>query len=208
MLCENRPVVSGSPSSCTIDSALVPLPSFILFCVVGVVVFLRLREHRAKLAGVTRARQYYLLPRGLRILAALLVLATLAMSVLEIIRLALQHEGVALLPVNLAGILVAFAVGVYERRARTRMMISIISAFWLLLAVFGSIKVARLRALVQLRPRPSLLHYPASDQLLDNAVLLGLYIVNAVLEVTTTFFPLWPSTAPSNESHERVTTQG
>jgi len=178
MLCSNRFPLPGSPSTCTLDTVVVPLPSFLLFVATGLVLSL-------KFDLVRDSPDYRRTPptRWLHITYALLVVAALGMSILEVVRLALANLGVGLLPVTpLALCLVLFFLW-YERRARTRVMSVVFLLYWIFLAAFQTVKSVRLHALEHLNP-VRITEYPSSDQLLDNLVMLGLFLIFVFIEFT------------------------
>ncbi|KAF7983445.1 hypothetical protein HWV62_21712 [Athelia sp. TMB] len=107
------------------------------------------------------------------------------MTVLELVRLAIDHLGVGLIPVVLVGLILAFSVLCVEIRGRSQSLSMLLIIYWLLNITFQSIKVARLSKLEDLFPEHT--KYPASDQLLDNAVILGLYIVFFIIEEVTSW---------------------
>jgi len=174
MLCENPFVLPGSPSTCTIDVALVPLPSFLLLFF-GALVVIRLPHDHSRPVTV---------PRWVRILYMALVVAAIAMTILELIRDAVDHMGVGLIPVVVVGLSLVFVRLSYEMKHRrgSRSLSVLVLIYWLLNIVFQSIKVERLKKLVQLDPGRS--KYPSSDQLLDNAVILGLYVAFVFFEIS------------------------
>ncbi|KAK7033090.1 hypothetical protein R3P38DRAFT_2920642 [Favolaschia claudopus] len=179
MLCSNRFVLPGSPSTCVLDTAVVPLPSFLLFIALAATWILSRRNN-----GTT----FRITPiRWVHIVYLVLVGAQIAMTILELVRLALERLGVGLLPANTVGLLCVFAVLWHERTAgRTRITASTFAAYWFLLAVFEAIKTARLHDLEVLNPNTTKTsQYPSSDWFLDNAVMLGLYIVFFCTECAT-----------------------
>jgi len=169
MLCGNRFVLPGSPSTCIIDTALVPLPSFLLV-VFGAFVLWRRSDDRSRT----------IIPRWIHILYMILVFAAIAMTILELARDSADHLGVGLIPMVLVGLILVFSGLRYELKGYSKSLSALFFAYWLLNIVFQSIKVARLEKLAQLDPSKT--KYPSSDQLLDNAVILGLYVVFFFIE--------------------------
>jgi len=169
MLCENRSL-PGSPSICTLDNALVPLPSFLLIVLGPFVLFRLSPSDRSRTA----------IPRWIHILYMTLVAAAIGMTIVELARDAIAHLGVGLIPVVLIGLTLVF-VGLFcERKGRSQPLLVLFFLYWLLNIVFQSIKVARVHRLDQLDKGPK--KYPNSDLLLDNAVILGLYIASIIFE--------------------------
>jgi len=168
-LCQNRFVLPGSPSTCTIDTVLVPLPSFLLVVFTGFMLWRRSDD-----------RSRMVIPRWLHILYMVLVFATIAMTILELARDIADKLGVGLLPMVLIALIIVFFGLRYELRGHSKSLSALFFAYWLLNIVFQSIKVVRLQKLVQLDPAKTM--YPSSDQLLDNAVILGLYVIFLIIE--------------------------
>ncbi|KAJ7035049.1 hypothetical protein C8F04DRAFT_549139 [Mycena alexandri] len=144
MLCENRFPLPGSPSTCTLDTAIVPLPSIFLIIAQGANHFLS----RNNVVG-TRTPP----PVKLHIFYLVLVGCQIAMTILELIRLVLEQFGVGLLPFNTIGLICAFVVLLRERKSgRTRQTLAILAVYWFFLIIFEAIKVARLQTLEELNP--------------------------------------------------------
>ncbi|KAJ7650279.1 hypothetical protein FB45DRAFT_887463 [Roridomyces roridus] len=180
MLCSaNRFPLPGAPSTCLLDTAIVPLPSFVLIVAFGVYYF----HFRRQTTPST------LIPiKWLHITYLVLVAAQIAMSVLEIIRLALEQLGVGLLPVNTVALLLVFTVLWRERASRTKAMISILAVYWFFMTLFELIKTVRLHRLETLHPNTANnSRYPSSDQFLDNAVMLVLYALFCGTEIVNFF---------------------
>ncbi|KAJ6494820.1 hypothetical protein C8R47DRAFT_384885 [Mycena vitilis] len=194
MLCSNRFPMPGSPSTCTIDTAIVPLPSFFLFIALAVNWTVS-RRNAAKLR-ITPVK-------WLHITYLVLVGAQVAMTVLELVRLVLENLGVGLLPINTVALLCLFAI-LWRgfRSGRTRMTISvscsrlstlhslilhqIMAVYWFFMTIFEAIKTARLHTLEELNPTTTKTsQYPSSDWLLDNAVMLALYFIFFCTETVT-----------------------
>jgi hypothetical protein len=94
----------------------------------------------------------------------------LAMFSLELARLSLAKLGVGLLPFTYVGILAAAAVHLVWHR---RIMRAASALFWVMLAVAMSIKVAAY-AREGGGTRTGTQHkYPVSDEITDNAVMIG-----------------------------------
>lgn len=111
---QSHNVSQGSPSTCTLDTAIVPLPSFCLV-VVFLLLFLRPKkplENTIRLPYPPWAHNVYFV----------LVLAALAMTILEIARLSAEKLGVSLLPMTPVALLIILIVLWIERRGRTRAM--------------------------------------------------------------------------------------
>ncbi|KAJ7494727.1 hypothetical protein B0H11DRAFT_915194 [Mycena galericulata] len=181
MLCSNRFPLPGSPSTCTLDTAIVPLPSF--FLVVALVANFFLTR---KNLNVDKIRHKPV--KWLHISYLVLVGCQIAMTVLELVRLALEKLGVGLLPINTIGLISVFVVLWRERTSRTRAVLSILAVYWLFLMIFEAIKTSRLHRLEELDPTTiKTSQYPSSDQFLDNAVMLVLYFIFFCTESITLF---------------------
>jgi len=179
MLCSNRFTLPGSPQTCTLDTAVVPLPSFFLFVALAANFILSRKKASIRITPI----------RWLHITYLVLVGAQIAMTVLELVRLALEDLGVGLLPVNTIGLLCIFVILWRERTAgRTRMMLSILAVYWFFMGIFEAIKTARLHTLEELNPTTTKTsQYPSSDWFLDNAVMLALYFIFCCAECVTLF---------------------
>lgn len=95
-------------------------------------------------------------------------------EILEIVRLYLAGRGAGLLPFDLASIALVLVLMHIALPTKARLAISAaITLFWCLSFIFTSIKLSTLTHLQAREPR---LHtkYPASDQIIDLAVIVGL----------------------------------
>ncbi|KAJ7707714.1 hypothetical protein B0H17DRAFT_1125438 [Mycena rosella] len=171
MLCSNRFPLPGSPSTCTLDTAIVPLPSFFLLVALAANLYITRRQNvpDAKIKPV----------KWLHIAYLVLVGAQIVMTILELVRLALEHLGVGLLPVNTIALISVFVVLWRERTAgRTRSVLLSntdidTTVYWFFLTIFLAVKTARLNTLVNLNPTTTKTsQYPSSDWFLDNAVMV------------------------------------
>jgi len=103
------------------------------------------------------------------------------MTIVELVRLGAEGLGVGLLPITPIAMGLVFAVLLVQRNGRTVAISLLLLPYYLLLAIFLSLKTSRLVKLDHLHPAKGS-KYPASDQWLDNAVMLGLAIVTFILE--------------------------
>ncbi|KAF7327788.1 hypothetical protein MKEN_00358600 [Mycena kentingensis (nom. inval.)] len=192
MLCSNRFPLPGAPSTCTLDSIIVPLPSF-LFLVALPIAQLGLRRTAATQPPRFQTKKW------VHIAYLALVAAQICMCILELVRLVLEELGVGLLPVNIAGLICAFVVLWRERvPGRTKMMLQLLFVYWILLSVVEAIKTARLHKLEVLNPTTTKTSkYPSSDWFLDNAVMHGLYVVFACAEAGALLFAPRVATEPT-----------
>ncbi|CAD6889251.1 unnamed protein product [Tilletia laevis] len=133
--------------------------------------------------GVTPRRFGKLRAVG-NIIYTLLVLAALLMNVLQIVRLALAHRGVGLLPFNLVGIIIALVLMLHpsppSRSARTATSLALLS-FWSLLIAFTAVALAHFHSLVGIEDRKGT-EYLLSDESLDVGVQVGLYGIFFLVE--------------------------
>lgn len=116
-----------------------------------------------------------------------LVFAMVAMMSLEIARQATARIGIGLLPFNLVGALGAFACHVLITSRTSR---SVAGSFWLLFAIFMAIKVATYAeesqqgfTRAQAVDNAPLNMYKVSDQITDDATMVGVALALFVLEV-------------------------
>ncbi|KAF9498339.1 hypothetical protein BDN71DRAFT_1443672 [Pleurotus eryngii] len=169
MLCSNRFPLPGSPSTCSLDTIIIPIPSFVLFVGIGLLVCLRpTLKHDSDDFSRVRPQRWSLW------LHMFFVFAAFGMSVLEIVRLALADRGVGLLPATPAAMLLILFLQWYERNGRTHAISVMLLIYWPFLVVFEIIKVLRVHMLLELSPAKDT-PFPASDQLTDNIVMTGLF---------------------------------
>jgi len=178
----SRPPLPGHPSLCTIDVAIIPLATYLFFLAQLIHLFTTYRLRRT-LPSPPVGHRPFLLPQWAHIGYFVLILAALAMVALEIARLTAAHLGVGLLPVTLVGLLGALVVqGLRAERKVFRA--EVLFLYWTLLWIFEAIKVSRLVVLEHHFPDKQIAEYPSSDQLIDNVVLLALYLVFAFVEAS------------------------
>ncbi|ORY88842.1 hypothetical protein BCR35DRAFT_350754 [Leucosporidium creatinivorum] len=189
MLCNNNvrtggfgPMANSHLTTCFVDVILLPLPTWLLLLFGLPFLVISSRHH------IPSPRSCARLP--FRILASIytvLVVALLAMQVLEIVRLALSDSGVGLTPFEVVGTLVVFAL--LWARAKGRMgekkVGGVLVVYWALLLAFQAAKVDTLVVVEKAAKAmgdkgPS--KYPNSDKSLDNYVILGLYAVFFIYE--------------------------
>lgn len=123
------------------------------------------------------------LQRVLKILYYLLLLAQCAMCILEITRLSLANLGIGLLPFTLVTLILAgllrVSSGLSERVAGWMWANC---AAWIALAVCNGVKIAEeVKEGINTRKGSK---YPESDELTDVAVMVGVYVVLAILEIS------------------------
>ncbi|KAJ8082994.1 hypothetical protein PM082_008854 [Marasmius tenuissimus] len=182
-LCSNRYSISGSPSTCTLDTLIVPAPSFGLLAVLASLSlgFINVRNGKDSANGQQSLRY----PIAIHLIYLLLVLTTTIITLFEVIRLAAEGLGVGLLPANSIGLLVVLFILWREGRGRSLQTIKILVCYWFSLIAVIAVKMARLHTLEQ--ETPNVVHdtkYHSSDQLLDNvnmAMLYSLFFINEVV---------------------------
>ena len=101
--------LQGSPSTCIVDTALIPLPSFLLV-VFGAIILSRRSHDCIRIV----------IPRWIHILYMTLTIATIAMTILVLTRNTTDHLGVGLIPMVLIGLIFVFLGLGYEFKGRSR----------------------------------------------------------------------------------------
>ena len=132
---------------------------------------------------LSRSRRHGKVHLAFSILYYLLLLAQTLMCVLEIVRLSLAHLGIGLLPFTFVAIV---AVGVMRL---TRGLIGRVRgwrwtnlALWIALAVVNGIKIAE--EVKEGTGKRKGTKYPVVDELTDVSVMVGVYAVLGILEVS------------------------
>lgn len=110
--------LQGSPSTCTLDTAMVPLPSFFLVIALAANFVL---SRKNSTVPKTRIKSL----RWVHVTYLVLVGCQIAMTILELVRLALEQLGVGLLPINTIGLISVFVVLWQQRTSRTRTVLSV-----------------------------------------------------------------------------------
>ncbi|KAG7095476.1 hypothetical protein E1B28_006215 [Marasmius oreades] len=191
-LCSHRFPLPGSPSTCTLDTVIAPLPSLCL-----IIAFSLLSFQLVKVQGIANGFQRLPYPIWVHFIYMSLILAALGMTLLEIARLVAEGMGVGLLPLNSIGLLLVLHILWQERRVRTREILQLLSAYWLFLAIVETVKTVRLHTLEQNNPNDlEGSKYPSADQLLDNVVMLALYVLFLCFEPVTLFLSRREKPAP------------
>lgn len=134
-----------------------------------------------------QSRRHGKMHKALSILYYLLLLAQALMCILEIVRLSLTHLGVGLLPFTFIPLIVAAALrftnGLSGRIFGWRYLNL---AVWIALAVTNGVKVAGETKEGTGARKGS--KYPVSDEITDVSVMIGVYVVLAVLEGSSRVF--------------------
>ena len=137
----------------------------------------------AELETGGQTRQHARLHLILAILYYLLLLAQFLMCILEIVRLSLAHLGVGLLPFTFVTLITA-AVVRFTKGLGGRLFgwkyanLSV----WIALAVTNAVKVAQETKEGSGARKGS--KYPVADEITDVSVMIGVYTVLAILEVS------------------------
>ncbi|KAF9043611.1 hypothetical protein BDZ89DRAFT_237785 [Hymenopellis radicata] len=175
MLCSNRYPLPGSPTTCLLDTVLVPLPSFLFIIALPIALFY---QRGRILPRIHSERWMHITYLGL-------VACNWAMTILELARLALENLGVGLLPMTTIGLMLAFFVLLTERKGLTRVVSMVLASYWFLLSIMFIIKSVRLHLLEKLDPTTrENSKYPNSDWFLDNVVMMALFIIFFIYECT------------------------
>ena len=88
-----------------------PLPSFLFFLGLGILFILKL--HRSNNTLVMP-------PRWLLYIYLFVVFAAFGMSLIELVRLGLEHLGLGLLPMTPIGMILVFVILIVQRQGRTK----------------------------------------------------------------------------------------
>ncbi|KAL4261637.1 hypothetical protein AB1N83_006612 [Pleurotus pulmonarius] len=149
-----RPTLrKGSPSTCTLNTIIIPISSFVLFVGIGLLVCLRptLKHDSDDFSRVH-------LQRWSLWLHMFFVFAAFGMST----------------ACHPAAMLLIFFLLWFKRNGRTHAISVMLLIYWPFLVVFEIIKVLRVHMLLDLSPAKDT-PFPASDQLTDNIVMTGLF---------------------------------
>ncbi|OAA75609.1 hypothetical protein LEL_07597 [Akanthomyces lecanii RCEF 1005] len=202
MLCTNRAESfsthssesSPIPTSCFVDVVLVPLPVWIALAVLAALFIVP----RRLIAGLTsssdeqplKLRRPSWLYRTVAGIYYILIICNILMHTLEIVRLSLIHFGIGLLPFAYVGLLLGAGLhwsrggggGGAGGRRRIPAWLIVNTVVWLGGMTTSVVKVVGLDR--ESDPRKGS-KYPMSDQVLDVAVIAGVYGVIAALELVT-----------------------
>ena len=130
-----------------------------------------------------QTRQRTKIQKALAILYYLLLLAQTLMCILEIVRLSITHLGVGLLPFTFVALITAAAVRFTKGLGGRIYGWSYLNlALWIALAVTNGVKVAEETKEGTDARKGS--KYPVSDEITDVSVMIGVYAVLALLEVS------------------------
>ncbi|KAM0161645.1 hypothetical protein ACHAQE_001862 [Botrytis cinerea] len=196
MLCTNRPEGFGPssllnsstlPTTCFTDVILIPLPTWLALAFVPILFALGLHHRKinynpstAHLRSNARSSCLYL---TFLIIYYFLIFANIAMITLEIVRLSNLNYGIGLLPFAYGGILLSAALFWSEGiQRRVKWWQGINMLVWIGGIVMSAVQVIGLKQQYGYDGRKGS-QYPVSDQILDVAVMAGVYAVIALLEI-------------------------
>ncbi|PVH75357.1 hypothetical protein DL98DRAFT_562426 [Cadophora sp. DSE1049] len=198
-LCSNRregfgpssSISSPIPTSCFVDVILIPLPIWLAIALLPILFALSLHHRKqnynpstAYLRAVPRRNWAFTLTSAVYYI---LIVANGLMMTLEIVRLELIHFGIGLLPFVYAGLIVALFLYWSEGvKGRIRGWQAVNAVVWIGGVVMSAVKVVGLsKEGIDSRKGSK---YPLSDQVIDVAVMAGVYAVVAILEVVLGFW--------------------
>ncbi|KAL8674196.1 MAG: hypothetical protein Q9168_001405 [Polycauliona sp. 1 TL-2023] len=213
MLCSNRPtneeplshIYSHVPTSCFLDTILVPLCTWLYLAALVVLTITGTRllpRHPSNLPHQKHSRDGKNIPevettepvaghpsprrtksyKALSVLYFLLLLAQFLMCILEIVRLSLTHLGVGLLPFTFVGLVAAGTVHLTKGlKGRIYAWRYLNPALWLALLITNAVKVAQ-ESKEGVGAR-KVSKYPVADEITDVAVMIGVYAALALLEI-------------------------
>ncbi|KAK8148931.1 hypothetical protein G3M48_008736 [Beauveria asiatica] len=192
MLCSNRAeglsnqssLSSPIPTSCFVDVILVPLPLWIaLVALVALVLVPKRLITRRFAAEPLKTKPASWLYRVVSSIYYILIICNILMHTLEIVRLALIHVGIGLLPFAHVGLLLGAALHSSRGAAgKVPAWLLVNMVVWLGGMAMSVVKAVGLDREGNLRKGSK---YPMSDQVLDVAVIAGVYGVIATLELVT-----------------------
>jgi len=199
MLCTNRPegfgphstLSSPIPTSCFIDTILIPLPIWLALLFLPILLILSIRHRKANYNPSTaHLRIKPARNCGFIIVTTiyyLLIVANILMEILEIVRLELLKFGIGLIPFTFVGLLLGALLHHTESlKGRVRGWHVVNYILWLGGIAMSVIKVVGLTNEGINGRKGS--KYPIADQVTDVSVIAGVYLVIAILEVVLGFW--------------------
>jgi len=198
-LCNHRPegfgphskLSSPLPTSCFTDVILIPLPVWISLVLLPLLFALSIHHrkinydpstahlrstHRRNYLFATTSAVYYVL-----------IVCNILMQTLEIVRLELIHFGIGLVPFGYVGLAIGAALHWTEgANGRIRGWQGVNALLWIGGAVVSVVKVVGLSREGITGRKGS--KYPISDQVIDIAVMAGVYSVLMILEMVLGFW--------------------
>ncbi|RDL36977.1 Uncharacterized protein BP5553_04410 [Venustampulla echinocandica] len=199
-LCRNRPegfgphstLSSPLPTACFADTIIIPLPVWLALILFPVLYVLSI-HHRSQNFDPSTSHLRIVPPRNwlfttLTAIYYVLIVCNILMETLEIVRLALIHFGIALLPFTYVGLLLGGSLhltGGLHGRVRGWQAVNT-GVLWLGGLAVNAVKAAGLsKEGIDTRKGSK---YPLSDQVVDVAVIAGIYAVLGILEMALGFW--------------------
>jgi hypothetical protein len=179
------------PATCFIDTVIIPLPIWLALFLLPLLLALSL-HHRKQNFDPSTAHIRSIRSRScafitVQVLYYLLIIANILMQTLEIVRLELIHFGIGLLPFSYVGLLLGAGLHWSEGfRGCVRGWQGINAVLWTGGMAVSVVKVVGLSNEGINGRKGS--KYPVSDQVIDVAVMAGVYAVIMVLEVGLRFW--------------------
>jgi hypothetical protein len=184
-------ISSPIPTSCFVDTILLPLPVWVALLLLPILFALSIR-HRKQHFNPSTA---YLRTKPRRNCAFntvssiyyILIICNILMQTLEIVRLELLHFGIGLQPFAYVGLILGALLHWSEgAKGRIRGWQAINGVVWIGGVVMSAIQVVGLSK-EGIKGRKGS-KYPISDQVIDVAVMAGVYAVVAILELVLVFW--------------------
>ncbi|APA08710.1 predicted protein [Sclerotinia sclerotiorum 1980 UF-70] len=196
MLCTNRAEAFGSnsqlnssslPTTCFTDVVLIPLPTWLALVFIPILFALGLHNRKinynpstAHLRSNSRSSWPYLIFLSIYYF---LIVANIIMLTVEIVRLSMLHYGIGLIPFAYVGLLLsAFLFWSEGMQGRIKWWQGINMIVWIGGIAVSVVQVIALEQQFGINGSKGS-KYPVSDQILDIAVMAGVYAVIALLEI-------------------------
>ncbi|KAL3421642.1 hypothetical protein PVAG01_05798 [Phlyctema vagabunda] len=213
--CRNRPegfgpkstISSPLPTSCFVDTILLPLPIWIALAMLALLAGYSMYARRTNYDPSTHdLRNKWTLSRrncGYRTAASVyyvLIVANFLMQVLEVVRLEILKFGIGLQPFVFVGLLLGALLHAFNGFG-IRGWIVVNSVLWIGGLVMNAVQAAAL-AMEGMHAREGG-KYPLSDQVIDVAVMAGVYAVTMMLEIV---LAMWRRQTSAMESEKPAST--
>ncbi|KAG4032781.1 hypothetical protein MFRU_006g02450 [Monilinia fructicola] len=212
MLCTNRPEGFDSsshlnsstlPTTCFTDVILIPLPTWLALAFVPILFALGLHHRKtnynpstAHLRSNTRSSRLYL---AILFTYYILIICNILMLTLEIVRLSLIHYGIGLLPFAYVGLLLSAVLFWSDGiQGRIKWWRGITMLVWIGGIIMSVVQVIGLKQQFGINGRKGS-KYPIGDQVIDVAVMAGVYAVIALLETVLVVWKRKRTTAALRE---------
>jgi hypothetical protein len=177
---------SPLPTTCFTDTILIPLPVWLSLLVLPILFALSIHHRKTNFNPSTRhlrsVPQRTCLYNLTATLYYLLIVANILMITLEIVRLELLNFGIGLIPFAYVGLILSGVLHWSEGfHGRVRGWQAVNGVVWIGGTVVSAVQVAGLvKEGIDGRKGSK---YPVSDQVIDVAVMAGVYVVIGVLEL-------------------------